>query len=44
MEIKHKITGEVLLTVEGTNLQGVNLEGADLKWAKLRWGDLPSAK
>ena len=35
MEIKHKITGEVLLTIEGDSLQGANLQGANLRWANL---------
>ena len=43
MEIKHKITGEVLLTVECTNLRGANLEGANLRWVDLRFADLRGA-
>ena len=42
MEIKHKITGEVLLTIEGDSLQGANLRGADLQGADLRWANLPT--
>ena len=40
MEIKHKITGEVLLTIEGNTLQGANLQGVDLQWANLEGVDL----
>ena len=40
MEIKHKITGKVLLTIEGDTLQWANLQGADLQWANLREADL----
>ena len=50
MEIKHKITNEVLLTIEGdslreadlkwANLQGANLQGANLQGANLQWADL----
>ena len=48
MEIKHKITNEVLLTIEGdslreANLQGANLQGANLQWANLQWADLQGA-
>ena len=48
MEIKHKLTSEVLLTIEGDSLQEVNLRGADLRGADLRsadlrWADLRSA-
>ena len=53
MEIKHKLTSEVLLTIEGDSLQGANLKGADLRgadlrgadlrWADLRWADLRGA-
>ena len=53
MEIKHKITGEVLLTIEddtlreadlrGANLRGANLRGADLREANLREADLREA-
>ena len=35
MEIKHKITGEVLLTIEGDSLQGAYLRGASLRGASL---------
>ena len=47
MEIKHKITNEVLLTIEGdslreANLQGANLQWANLQWADLKWADLPT--
>ena len=43
MEIKHKLTNEVLLTIEGDSLQGANLRWADLRWADLRWADLRGA-
>ena len=43
MEIKHKITGEVLLTIESDTLQGANLQGADLRWADLREANLREA-
>ena len=43
MEIKHKITNEVLLTIEGDSLKGANLQGADLQGADLRWADLRRA-
>ena len=52
MEIKHKLTNEVLLTIEGGNLQyanlqganlrGANLQGANLRGADLRGADLPT--
>ena len=50
MEIKHKITNEVLLTIAGdslraanlqeANLQYANLQGANLQYANLRYADL----
>ena len=43
MKIKHKITNEVLLTIEGDSLQGANLRGADLQGADLRYADLRGA-
>ena len=53
MEIKHKITNEVLLTIEGAdlqyadlreaNLQGANLRGANLRGANLRGANLREA-
>ena len=43
MEIKHKITGEVLLTIEGDTLREADLRGADLRWADLREADLRGA-
>ena len=53
MEIKHKITGEVLLTIEGdtlrganlrwANLRGANLQGANLRWANLQGANLQGA-
>ena len=46
MEIKHKLTNEVLLTIGGdslqdANLQDVNLKGANLQWANLQGANLP---
>ena len=43
MEIKHKITNEVLLTIEGASLQGANLQYADLQGADLQYADLQGA-
>ena len=43
MEIKHKITKEVLLTIKGDSLQGANLREANLREANLRWADLREA-
>ena len=43
MEIKHKITNEVLLTIEGDSLKGANLQGANLKWANLQGANLQGA-
>ena len=43
MEIKHKLTSEVLLTIKGDSLQGANLQGANLQGANLRSADLRSA-
>ena len=43
MEIKHKLTSEVLLTIEGDSLQGANLKGADLQGADLKGADLQGA-
>ena len=43
MEIKHKITGEVLLTIEGDSLQGAYLRYANLRGANLRGADLQRA-
>ena len=47
MEIKHKITNEVLLTIEGdslreADLKWANLQGANLQGANLKWADLPT--
>ena len=42
MEIKHKITNKVLLTIEGDTLQGANLKDANLQMADLRWADIPA--
>ena len=48
MEIKHKLTNEVLLTIECDSLQGAdlrlaNLRGADLRLANLQGADLRGA-
>ena len=43
MEIKHKLTNEVLLTIEGGSLQYADLQCTDLRWADLRWADLQGA-
>ena len=53
MEIKHKLTNEVLLTIGGdslqdanlqdVNLKGANLQGANLKGANLQWANLKGA-
>ena len=40
MEIKHKLTNEVLLTIVGDNLQGVNLKGVNLQYTNLQGADL----
>ena len=43
MEIKHKLTNEVLLTIEGDSLQYADLQGADLQDANLQYADLLGA-
>ena len=43
MEIKHKLTNEVLLTIEGDSLQDADLRRADLRWADLRGANLRRA-
>ena len=43
MEIKHKITGEVLLTIERANLQYADLRGASLQGANLQYANLRGA-
>ena len=43
MEIKHKITNEVLLTIEGGSLQYANLRWADLRETNLQRADLLGA-
>ena len=43
MEIKHKLTNEVLLTIEGASLQGADLRGANLQRADLRGANLQRA-
>ena len=43
MEIKHKITNKVLLTIEGDSLQDADLQGANLKGANLKGADLQGA-
>ena len=40
MEIKHKLTNEVLLTIEGGSLQYADLRGANLQHADLRGANL----
>ena len=41
MEVKHRITGEVLLTID--TLHGADLSGANLRWANLSWAYLRGA-
>ena len=43
MEIKHKLTNEVLLTIEGDSLQNANLREANLREANLQGADLQGA-
>ena len=43
VQIKHKFTGEVLLTHVGANLQDANLQDANLQGADLRGADLQDA-
>ena len=43
IEIKHRITKEVLHTHDGDSLQGADLRGADLSGADLRWANLRGA-
>ena len=43
MKIKHKITGEVLLTIKGDTLRGANLQGANLQGADMQGADLRGA-
>ena len=43
MKIKHKITGEVLLTIKGDTLRWADLRGADLRGADLQGADLQGA-
>ena len=43
MEIKHKLTNEVLLKIEGDSLQNANMRGADLRWADLQLANLQNA-
>ena len=43
MEIKHKITNEVLLTIEDDSLQGADLRAANLRAANLRAANLRAA-
>ena len=43
MEIKHKITNKVLLTIEGDSLQGADLQGANLRWVNLQDANLKDA-
>ena len=43
MEIKHKITNEVLLTIEGDSLKGADLQRANLQRANLQGANLQGA-
>ena len=43
MEIKHKITDEVLLTIGGDSLKGADLQWADLRGANLQGANLQGA-
>jgi len=43
IEIKHKITGEIIFTYEGANLSGANLRSADLRSANLSGANLSGA-
>ena len=43
MEIKHKLTNEVLLTIEGDSLQYADLQGANLQYANLQGANLKEA-
>ena len=43
MEIKHKLTNEVLLTTRGDSLQGANLREANLQGANLQGANLQGA-
>ena len=43
MEIRHKLTNEVLLTIEGDSLKGANLQCADLRYANLKEANLREA-
>ena len=43
MEIKHKLTNEVLLTIVGDNLKEANLQGASLQYANLQGANLQYA-
>ncbi|WP_425380244.1 pentapeptide repeat-containing protein [Spiroplasma endosymbiont of Stenodema calcarata] len=50
LEIKHKRTNEIIMTIEYKNsISEANLRGTDLRWAdlskaNLRWADLSKAK
>jgi len=48
IEIRHRITGKVLKTINAddlrwANLRWANLRGANLRWANLRGADLEGA-
>lgn len=43
IEIKHKITGKVLVKIKGKNLSWADLRWADLRGADLRGADLSGA-
>ena len=44
IEIRHRITQEVIKTIEAKNLRSADLCGADLRSANLREADLWGAK
>ena len=43
VEIKNKITGNILLAIDAANLRGADLRRADLSWADLREANLSGA-
>ena len=43
IEIRHAVTGDILLVVHGANLGGANLRGADLHGADLRGANMHGA-
>ena len=44
VEIKRRITGEILHTHNGDSLAGANLSGADLRYADLTGADISGAR